>query len=575
MRGIKGISLKLFFVCFVFVLASVLLISALSYRYIQNEIKDNRVAYANQVLSKVEQFLELYFQLLQNTLNSISSSSGAWDDSLMAAQMQLDKHYGDNIAYMSNIYLIKPDGAIIGSNPVTRVFNQTQPEWLSIYRKAQQMPYYVSEPYAGTYSGWTVTIAKKIQAPSPLVVAIDLNLRAIEERLLKISLTDDYQLGIVALSGYRVARTLQSHEAIKETEYRLSVGDLSIDQLTSSKDEVLFATTAPDIPLTVVKKRMTRFEWVVFVLLDDSRLHVSMRRLQTYFVKLLAISLLLSLIVSSLVMRYIRGPVQYLMKKMREIREGNLNVKIVNRRTDEFGELAKSFEDMLARIRDLIGGLNASEEMKRRLEIQVLQSQINPHFLYNTLGAICNVVNLERYEEVDPIASALISILEYGIADSSHKVTLQQEVDNVNHYMYIQNIRYECRFQVAWNIPEELLDIRVPRMILQPIVENSLFHGYCGGQIQGEIAISAFRGEKGTTIEISDSGVGMETETASRILERGLTDESRPDRGRIGLYNIHKRIQLNYGDEYGVVVSSKPGSGTKVRLLFPEGGERL
>ncbi|MBO9608603.1 MAG: sensor histidine kinase [Paenibacillaceae bacterium] len=467
--------------------------------------------------------------------------------------------------------MIKPDGSIVGGNPVTKVFDEARPERIPVYEQAQRSPYYVSEPYASRYVGWTVTIAKSIPwQGQPFVAAVDLNLGGLEDRLLKISRSDDYQLGIVTASGLKVARSPQSNAAFRETNYRLTVGDLTTKALTTPKDEVLTTRLDAGAPLTVVKRRLTRFDWTVFAVLDETHMQASLAKLQTYYAGLLAIGLLLSLVVSALVTRYIRLPVGYLTQKMRLVRSGNLDVRVANRRTDEFGELAASFDDMLQRIRELIAGLNASEQMKRKLEIQVLQAQINPHFLYNTLGAICNVVDLERYEEVDGIVAALIAILEYGVERSPSKVALQEELANVQNYMYIQNIRYERRFRLVVDIPDELLVRKVPRMILQPLVENSLFHGYCGGLVEGEIAIRARCGDASIEIDIVDSGVGMDEETASSVLERGRTEEETAGRQRIGLYNIHKRIQLDYGEPFGATIESRPGAGTTIRLRVPD-----
>lgn len=137
---------------------------------------------------------------------------------------------------------------------------------------------------------------------------------------------------------------------------------------------------------------------------------------------------------------------------------------------------------MLQQIVELIRRAELHNELERKLEIQVLQSQINPHFLYNTLGSISNVIRLGQIEKVDVVIGSLISILEYGIADASEKVSLRQELQNVADYIAIQNIRYNRHFHLIENIEDGLMEFPVFRMLLQPIVENSIFHGYNGGE---------------------------------------------------------------------------------------------
>jgi two-component system sensor histidine kinase YesM len=212
--------------------------------------------------------------------------------------------------------------------------------------------------------------------------------------------------------------------------------------------------------------------------------------------------------------------------------------------------------------------LNINKELQRKLEIQMLQSQINPHFLYNTLGSISNVVHLGQLDKVDPVIRSLIAILEYGIKDSSEKVTLRDELRNVRDYLQIQNIRYNKQFEWVEAIGPEHGNYPVFRMMLQPIVENSIFHGYEGGTISGPIYLATYEENRRFIVEVRDAGVGMPQPIVDRLLT-AQSDESRPGRKRIGLYNIHARIRLQYGEPYGIRVSSTEGAGTTVRLELP------
>nr|WP_285891319.1 sensor histidine kinase [Paenibacillus pasadenensis] len=275
----------------------------------------------------------------------------------------------------------------------------------------------------------------------------------------------------------------------------------------------------------------------------------------------------------------IRTPVNYLIRKISLVQQGDLNVIISGSRKDEFGKLALTFDEMLGQIRTLIEHVNVGERKKKEMEIQVLQSQINPHFLYNTLGSISNVVAFGRYHEVDNIIEALISILEYGITDFSDRVSLEQELRNVRDYVYIQTIRYDCQFDLMEDIDPVMRELPVLRMALQPIVENSIFHGYAGGRKSGSIRITAQRRGGKLEIAVADSGAGMSEEQASKLLEPGPAENNWDRRKRIGLYNIHQRIRLNYGEAYGLSIRSEPGRGTTVTLAFPdepaqEGGSR-
>ncbi|MNI50075.1 Sensor histidine kinase YpdA [compost metagenome] len=244
-----------------------------------------------------------------------------------------------------------------------------------------------------------------------------------------------------------------------------------------------------------------------------------------------------------------------------------MDVSVSLDRRDEFGEFSRTLDLMVRKIANLMDDREEANELKRRLEIQVLQSQINPHFLYNTLGSIGNVIGLGYYDKVDPIIRSLINILEYGIADAAEKVTLRDELNNVHDYILIQNIRYNKQFVIVEKIDPELYDFPVFRMLLQPIVENSLFHGYNGGQLSGEMIIAAFRDNGLTVIQVEDQGVGMSEDKAAELLIAG--EKKSGSRMRIGLRNIHQRIQLYFGESYGLKVYSEQGKGTCIRAEFP------
>ncbi|RTE02354.1 cache domain-containing sensor histidine kinase [Paenibacillus whitsoniae] len=566
------ISFRLFLVCFVFVLSSETILSALSYRYIKNEITSSQLNQAKQLLTKEEEYIDLYFLLVQNTLSQLSSSADSWQGDLNAAQDSLERVYRDNSVMLTDVYMIRRDLSILGGNPVTKVFNDTIPEREPLYKLAYSNKLgtvTVSEPYASFYSGWTVTFTKPVLfAGEPMALAIDLNLTALQERLQHISgSSTDLQLSILDDKGRVILEPVGS-KFFTLVNHRLQFDERDGLELVQNKDDV-FAERMNGNPVTIMKSINPRTKWIVFAFYSGSSLQATLKRMETYFIGLLLLGFVLSGVTAGFVARMIRTPVYYLIRKISQVKYGDLHVNIRSTRRDEFGELAETFDDMLGRIRTLIEHVNQGERKKKELEIQVLQSQINPHFLYNTLGSISNVVAFGRYQQVDPIIEALIAILEYGITDFSDRVSLEQELRNVRDYIYIQSVRYDCTFELLEDISPELLQQPVLRMALQPIVENAIFHGYAGGRRSGPIRLSAERREDMLIVEVVDDGSGMSPEQVERLLAAAPGDVRADRRKRIGLYNIHQRIRLNYGEPYGLSVWSEPGKGTRVTLTFP------
>lgn len=572
----QPISFRLFLVCFLFVLSSEVIVSGLSYRYIRNEISANQAERATQLLLKEQQYMDLYVALVQNAIALLSSSSETWRNDLSAAQVGLEGVYRTHSDMLTDVYLIRKDLSILGGNTVTKVLNDPLPAREELYRGAYSNAYgsiAVSNPYQSFFSGWTVTFTKALTfAGEAMAIAVDLNLTALQERMDQISRGSNLQLAILDDQG-RVIVEPSAGGLFRTNDHRLLVGGRDSTELIHHKDDV-FRERIDGTPVTVMRGFIPRTKWIVFAFSDSTSLQQSLKRMESFFFGVLAVGLFLSVVAAAFVARMIRTPVYYLMRKMSLVKQGDLNVAIPNIRNDEFGELTDTFNTMLGRIRALLEHVNISERRKKELEIQVLQSQINPHFLYNTLGSISNVVDAGKYEEVDNLIEALIAILEYGIADFSDSVSLNQELRNVRDYLYIQNIRYDSVFELREEIDPDVLTHPVLRMALQPIVENSIFHGYCGGRLAGVVRIAAWRAEDQLVIEVADEGVGMSAEKVADLLQPLREHAAAAGRRkRIGLYNIHQRIQLNYGEACGLGVWSEEGKGTRVTLRFPDPGK--
>lgn len=564
------ITFRLFVVCFLFVMGAAGVLSMLSYHYTTGEIKSTQQEFSRNMLKKEEQYLELYFMMLQSTIMSTSTMIASWSDEPQSVQAQLESYYRANNSILSNLYLIRQDLSVISGNSIAQIFYKPIPEHAAFLEQASQKPYsvIVSSPYNARFIGRTVTLYKSvIFAGEQAVIALDLNLASLEERLYETTRGSEYQIGILDGKGNVIVKPVDN-TFFYVTDDQLNLTTMTGEQLVQQKSDQLTVNDGSR-SLYVVKSIIPKFQWVVAVVSEGKRMNELLMQTEGHFVFLLALGLLISIVASTVVSRIIQTPVYYLIRKMNHVQNGNLNVSIVRNRKDEFGELASSFDDMLARIRELIEHVNRTERSKREMEIQALQAQMNPHFLYNTLGAISNVVDYERYEEVDRIIDSLIAILEYGLAESE-KVPLHEELKNVHDYLAIQNIRYGCTFHLVEDIPADILNMEVLRMLLQPIVENSVFHGFAGGRLHGTIHIGGEHTEDGVSIHVIDNGKGMSEEKVATLLEPSPMRERHDRRRRIGLYNIHKRIQLYYGETYGLGVHSAEGKGTHVTLRFPK-----
>ncbi|RTE11632.1 sensor histidine kinase [Paenibacillus whitsoniae] len=573
MRRRISLPLKLFLIVFAFVLSCIILISQLSYRYVQKEIRTNDIYYTNQIVDKVDQYLTVNFSSFQTILFSVETSVKANIDNTEVIKKQLRELYELNSSYVSDIYLIKSDLSILGGSTPTRIFDEPLSDRKSLFDAVDtnRRTTFVSDPYKSKYSGWTVTMVRYLNgAPFPMAIAVDLDLNAIEEALFKINKKEQMNLALITASGKIIAGFSENRGPLNIQAHTFSIGETSAEQILDATGTSLQLHTKDGLPVSILKKPTEKFNWFIISINDESRMAAALSRLETFYIGLLIAGLLLSLFISFFIAKYIRNPLYALKTKMKRVEQGDLTTAVTMKRNDEFGDLSRAFDRMLQQIVELIRRGELHNELERKLEIQVLQSQINPHFLYNTLGSISNVIRLGQIEKVDVVIGSLISLLEYGIADASVKVSLRQELQNVSDYIAIQNIRYNRHFDLIAHIEEGLMDFPVFRMLLQPMVENSIFHGYNGGGIEGSITIHAYRKGSVVMIEVIDQGEGIPADQIQHI----LTAEPRDlevKRKRIGLNNIHGRIRLHYGEQFGLQIISIPKEITCVRAVFPVG----
>lgn len=227
---------------------------------------------------------------------------------------------------------------------------------------------------------------------------------------------------------------------------------------------------------------------------------------------------------------------------------------------------------MLSRIQQLIEDIYQIESQKKEAEMQALQSQINPHFVYNTLETIRMTAELNDDADAADMISILGKILRYSIGGNIHdQVPLREEIEHVVHYIQLLNYRYPSRFDLHLDIPEPLMRYHMIRLLFQPIVENAVYHGLDDMKLKMNIWIEAEMTSRLTRITIRDDGCGMD-DKALEALHQSLQAAAAPRRegqGGIGLRNVHERIRLQYGNAYGMKVLSRQGAGTEVVIELP------
>lgn len=258
-------------------------------------------------------------------------------------------------------------------------------------------------------------------------------------------------------------------------------------------------------------------------------------------------------------------PISLLCDFMLQVEEENLNQECMVTGYTEINILGKGLNTMLGRMRDLLLGIKQKEQQKRKMELSFLQAQINPHFMYNTLFSIKCMVDMEKNDEASKMLASFIQLLRSTLSNPDEFVTVRQEFHVLQQYIDIQQFRYDDGFQVVFECDEAAEGKKIPKLLIQPLLENAIFHGVEFKKGEGLIVITARIQDEKVVITVEDNGVGIAPEVLEKI-ERG---EQLGSKTHVGIVNVKERIQLNFGESYGMQIESAQWSGTKIVLTLP------
>ncbi|MCR5420894.1 MAG: sensor histidine kinase [Lachnospiraceae bacterium] len=332
-----------------------------------------------------------------------------------------------------------------------------------------------------------------------------------------------------------------------------------------------------DVQIVTYLVRETILQFIYYELQDIREARSQMKEFYTKlfsysFVAAIVLGLLIVLI-SYIISQSITRPIRELCKITQIVASGNLEVKAGINTSAEISILSSSFNEMITRIKKLLEQVRTEQESLRKTELALLQSQINPHFLYNTLDTIVWLAEANDQSRVVSMVESLSKFFRTSLGQGKDEVSLKNELEHVRSYLEIQQVRYQDILDYSIEVPEELYDSPIPKITLQPLVENALYHGIKNKRGKGLIQITGETRNKCIYIYIQDNGIGMSKERLEKISKRMNSPQSIDSSGEedemFGLYNINERIKLKFGVRYGIHIDSTYGEGTTVTLLLP------
>lgn len=311
--------------------------------------------------------------------------------------------------------------------------------------------------------------------------------------------------------------------------------------------------------------------WKIVSVFSWQEIMSSVNTLMVLFGTLLVVTLLLVLFVAVKISETITKPIVKLRNLMKQTESGDLTVRFDGNYKDEIGDLGRNFNHMLERIQELMQQIYEEQENMRQAELKVVQEQFKPHFLYNTLDTIGWMAREHSADDIVHLVDALTNVFRISLSKGKDYITLQEEIRYISNYLYIQKIRYGSKVLYEISMDSACEKEEIPKLILQPLVENAIYHGVKMKRGDGHLSVRVAKAEDGKImLEVQDDGKGMSMEKAKE-LEILLNEPSRSEENQsFGLFYVKERLRIRYGDNFYVRVQSEENQGTRVAIFIPE-----
>ncbi|MBR3769349.1 MAG: sensor histidine kinase [Lachnospiraceae bacterium] len=318
---------------------------------------------------------------------------------------------------------------------------------------------------------------------------------------------------------------------------------------------------------TVVVKTVGYTGWKIISVIPEENMQQQWNQASFIWVTILAISILILIFANQYLSAKIVQPLRKLEDSVKEL-ELHYPEKIYVGGSEEIQHLGMTIRSMVEQMRKLMDDIVKQQEEKRRNELDALQSQINPHFLYNTLDSIIWMVESERYEEAISMVTALANLFRISLSQGRTIITIKEEFNHARNYSNIQQVRFKNKFSVAFMLDEKIEKYLTIKLIIQPLLENAIYYGMEAMDGDGEILVQGYEQDDAIYIDVIDNGIGIPPETVEHLLTDGKYERKRGS--GIGLKNVDQRIKLYFGEEYGLEIKSEPDVGTRVRIRLPK-----
>lgn len=548
---------------------SMIFISLTLYRMFSSNAEKNAASSTQQIMDQVNLNLDSYLKGMMEISDLIRSNlnGDTYNDrndllNLLNVTSRIRKDIVTMAVYSNTGKLLLSDP----SGSYNKNFYAAEQDW---FRSAVQRPvdYIFTPPHVQRiFEGkrpWVVSLCRSVtfyekDTPVTWITMVDMNFSAIEQLCRRVSLGKRGYIYIIDQSGNIIYHPQQQivYAGLK---------DENITEALSKNPGSYFVDFHGESRIMTIKNiSFTSWKMVGISYVDE--LVANKRNLSNFVVFISFFGIAFEILASMFISSKISQPIKRLEKQMKRVENGDFDINLEVKGEDEVKRLSKTFNIMVTRIKQLMAQIINEQEAKRKSEFKALQAQINPHFLYNTLDSIIWMNENKNYEGVTTMVAALAKFFRVSISKGNEIINVTDEIDHATSYLIIQKIRYKDKFDFTIDAQPEVLQKKTLKLILQPIIENAIYHGINQLQEKGEIKIKAAIEGNRITYRVSDNGYGIKPEVLLNILDQ---ESKSAHSSGVGLKNVNERIKLCYGSEYGIEIESELDEGTTVIIQIP------
>lgn len=561
---------------------TIIILSFVLFRLFSNRVTLLKTESAEQFLTQTKRSLEDYLKNNRNISNALYYSCIKEKDlNTDTLDTSLALVYESNKDNLISIGLYGEDGSAISTVPISYKKDPKEivgQSWF-ISAKSEVENLHFSVPHVQnltdeTQDGyhWIVSLSRSVELksangiPRHGVLLMDIKYSSIEQLLAKVNSDNNseyiYLCDEFGNIIYHPKKSLMNAGLYEEKTTRMvSLLDGNYNINVDGED------------LIIVTKTVSYTGWKLVSVISKSGYNLGLKKMRYMILLFLSITLLGILFINQQLSRGITMPLVRLDASIRALENETLNPDIYVGGPKEVDHLAKTLKTYVQTIKELMDEVMEEQELKRRSELDALQSQINPHFLYNTLDSVMWMIEDQQNDGAVYMIKELAKLLRISISKGRTIITIRDEILHAKSYMNIQNIRYKNQFSYEFDIDESILDCCTVKLVIQPLLENAIYHGVQGMEDDGEILIRGTTNGEEIFLDVIDNGYGMTQEQVDKLLtvpdDYNSDDSSKRGNG-VGLRNVDTRIKMRFGPQYGLMIQSERGEGTTMRIHLPK-----